>query len=503
MALERTIALQHAAAAESGWAPRDVQEARLREIDALLACRALEDDSIDLAIERAVLLGALNRLEEAKLAFISILKQFPTHFSALNEFGALLARTGAIAAACRVYSEAIIHHANNPIAHVNLANLLLRATQYQEARHHYEVALRLEPDNPQAHQGMGAVLADLGEDTAARAHFNKGFKGHAIATLPYRGAKPPIRVLQLVSSGGGNIPTGLFLDDKVYQTTFIVADYLKDLASLPSHDLIVNAIGDADRCKRALNAALRIVKRSKQPVINQPRAVMPTGRASNSQRLRGLPGVVPALTVLVKRDLLAGTNGPSAVAQRSFRFPLLLRSPGYHTGRNFLFVPSVDDLFTAANSLPGKELLLIEFLDSRGRDGKARKFRVMMIDGRLYPLHLAISQNWKVHYFTSDMAGSIDLRREERAFLENMPAFIGNKAMAALEAIQNRMQLDYCGVDFGLNENGDLLLFEANATMVVTRPDDNEIWDYRRAAVEQIIEAVDNLLRRKASRQVC
>jgi tetratricopeptide (TPR) repeat protein len=143
-------------------------------------------------------------------AFISILKQFPTHFSALNEFGTLLARTGAIAAACRVYSEAIIHHANNPIAHVNLANLLLRATQYQEARHHYEVALKLDPDNPQAHQGMGAVLADFGEDTAARAHFEKGFKGHAIATLPYRGAKPPIRVLQPVSSGGGNIPPAYF-----------------------------------------------------------------------------------------------------------------------------------------------------------------------------------------------------------------------------------------------------------------------------------------------------
>ena len=64
------------------------------------------------------------------------------------------------------------------------------------------------------------------------------------------------------------------------------------------------------------------------------------------------------------------------------------------------------------------------------------------------------------------------------------------------------MQLDYCGVDFGLNENGDLLLFEANATMVVTRPDDSEIWDYRRAAVEPIIEAVDNMLRRRANRQI-
>jgi len=36
--------------------------------------------------------------------------------------------------------------------------------------------------------------------------------------------------------------------------------------------------------------------------------------------------------------------------------------------------------------------LVIEYLDARGTDGNAQKYRVMMIGGRIYPLHLAISR---------------------------------------------------------------------------------------------------------------
>ena len=80
------------------------------------------------------------------------------------------------------------------------------------------------------------------------------------------------------------------------------------------------------------------------------------------------------------------------MANRQFTFPLLLRSPGYHTGRNFILVETAAELSTAAAGLPGDDLLVIEYLDARGRDGNARKYRVMMIGGRIYPLHLAISQ---------------------------------------------------------------------------------------------------------------
>ena len=85
---------------------------------------------------------------------------------------------------------------------------------------------------------------------------------------------------------------------------------------------------------------------------------------------------------------------------------------------------------------------MMEYLDARGRDGGARKYRVMMIDGEIYPLHLAISGNWKVHYFTSDMADRPDHRQEELAFLSDMRGVLGNKAMTGLAAIRDALGLD-------------------------------------------------------------
>jgi glutathione synthase/RimK-type ligase-like ATP-grasp enzyme len=483
----------------SGWGPRLAQEARLRQLDKMLVHRRSDNEAVDTEIERAALLGALDRRAEAQQAFIDILRRLPTHFSALNEFGTLLTNMGAIDAACRVYSEAITHHPDNPMGHVNLANLFLRANKHEQARTHYEAALKADPDHAPAHQGLGAVLADNGDRDGAQAHFRRGFRGHAISTLPYRGTAPPVALLQLVSSGGGNIPTASFLDDCIFLTSVVVTDHLDPALPLPPHQLIFNAIGDADLCQPALEAAVRLIARTSAPVINDPRAVMKTGRISNATRLGAVPGVVTPRTIAIARDILAGPEGADAIAGHQFTFPLLLRSPGYHTGRNFIIVEGAAELSTAAASLPGSDLLVIEYLDARGRDGSARKYRVMMIGGKIYPLHLAISRDWKVHYFTSDMADKPDHRLEEAAFLADMPAALGDKAYRALEGIRDALGLDYAGIDFGLNAQRDLLLFEANATMVIAVPDNDERWTYRRTAISQIIEAVVAMIRQKAA----
>jgi glutathione synthase/RimK-type ligase-like ATP-grasp enzyme len=472
----------------------------LRELDRLLARKSRAEPDIAIEIERAALLGALDRRADAQAAFIGILRRHPTHFSALNEFGTWLAAQGAIDAACRVYAEAILHHPENPMAHVNLGNLLLRANRHMEARAHYEAALKADPDHAAAHQGMGAVLADEGDREGAREHFAKGFRGHAVSTLPYRGSGPPIPLLQLVSSGGGNIPTAPFLDDCVFLTSVIVADHLDPATPLPPHGLIFNAIGDADLCQPALEAAIRLTARSKAPVINDPRAVTKTGRLDNAAYLAALPGVVTPKVLAVPRAVFAGAEAPTWMAAHGFTFPLLLRSPGYHTGRNFVLVEKAADFATAVTELPGDELLAIEYLDARGKDGNARKYRVMMIGGKLFPLHLAISRNWKVHYFTSDMADKPDHRKEEMAFLADMRAVLGDKAIAALHAICVTLGLDYAGIDFGLNAEGDLLLFEANATMVIASPDNDPRWAYRRGAITAVIDAVVAMIRQRAAR---
>jgi hypothetical protein len=279
----------------------------------------------------------------------------------------------------------------------------------------------------------------------------------------------------------------------------IVTDYLDPKAPLPPHQLIFNAIGDADLCEPALEAAVRLVARTDAPVINDPRAVMKTGRISNARRLRAVPGVVTPRTIAMARDILAGADGVRSIANRQFTFPLLLRSPGYHTGRNFILVEEADQLSAAAASLPGSDLLVIEYLDSRGKDGNARKYRVMMIGGQIYPLHLAISENWKVHYFTSDMADKPDHRLEEAAFLGDMLRALGDKAFAALIRIRDALGLDYAGIDFGVGASGDLLLFEANATMVIASPDPDPRWAYRRTAISTILDAVVAMIRQKSA----
>jgi glutathione synthase/RimK-type ligase-like ATP-grasp enzyme len=80
-----------------------------------------------------------------------------------------------------------------------------------------------------------------------------------------------------------------------------------------------------------------------------------------------------------------------------------------------------------------------------------------------------------------------------------MPTVLGQTAMTALQRIRDALGLDYAGVDFGLAPNGDLLLFEANATMVIAVPDSDERWAYRRIAITGIIDAVVAMILQKSA----
>jgi len=311
-------------------------------------------------------------------------------------------------------------------------------------------------------------------------------------------------LLLFVSSTGGNTPIEKLLDERVFETHVVVADFYDTKIPLPRHQLVVNGIGDSDQSEAALIAAERLLELTQAPVLNAPAAVLATARCENAHRLSRVPGLITPATAMFRHAFLGGPDGAAALHERGFRFPLLARTPGFHMGQHFVRIESPVELAAAVAQLPGEgrpeaEVLAIEYLDARGADGCARKYRVMMVGGKLYPLHLAISQDWKIHYFSADMADRADHRAEEAEFLANMPGVLGSKAMNALERLQEELGLDYGGIDFGLGRSGDVLLFEANATMVVEQPSDDERWDYRRAAVERIHAAVRDLLMNAAA----
>lgn len=459
---------------------------------------AVDPDALEPRFTRAELLAALGRDDDARADYMLVLRRDASHLGALNDLGTLLHRTGFRTAARTTYAQAVACHPTDATARVNLANVLFESGDCAAARDHYAAALQADPAHREAHQGLARVFAELGEDDAADRHRRLGFQDRFLTALPYRGSQDPIRVLMLVSALGGNIPTRLLLDDRVFATWAVITEFYDPRVALPPHDLVFNAVGDADLCAAALVAADAMLAGNPAPILNPPARVRPTGRVDTARRLAGLARVVAPKMADIPRGHLTGAAATTILAQHGLGVPLLLRSRGFHTGRHFLRVERAEDLAAAVAALPGEELTAIEYLDARGTDGKARKYRVMIIDGQIYPLHLAISADWKVHYFTADMAEHAAHRAEEARFLENMAGVIGSVGLTALKGVHDRMQLDYMGIDFGLNDRGEILLFEANATMVINPPEPDERWAHRRAPVERALAAVRALLMRMA-----
>jgi len=460
-------------------------EKALKEIESRLV-----ENTHDVALqfERARTLTTLGRPEEAKQAYLKILAADPKHLGTLNNLGTILYETGYRRAARTTYLQAVTRYPDDATARVNLANLLFDENDLPAARGHYEEALRIDPDLAQAHQGLTRIYSALRDEAGASRHRERGFRNHTVSTLPYLGKDKPVKLLLLVAADGGNIPVRQHIDNHVFETTAVFADFYDAAKPLPPHDLVFNTIGDADLCKRALEAAVKLLEKTSAPVINPPQKILSTGRVDNARLLAGIKGVITAQTRMLSKQ---------QALQEKFDFPLLLRAPGFHTGQHFVKVDKPEQLAEAITQIPGEDVLAMQYLDATGTDGLARKYRVMMIDGKLYPLHLAISENWKVHYFTAAMSGHAPHQAEEKRFLDDMPAVLGAQGMAALERVSERLGLDYGGVDFGLDPAGNILLFEANATMVINLPDSDPQWAYRRPAMEKALQAMRLMLLRR------
>ena len=440
----------------------------------------------ELVSQRFGLACRLDRLgcdDEARAAYLAVLALDMRHGAALRQLAALLTRGGFTSAARTVLAQAA---PEDVAARAMLGHLLREAGEEAAARAAYEAVLRVDPLCAEAHQGMSYLV----KGEAAERHRAAGFAGRVLTSRPYRGAGRPVVVLRLVSSRGGNVPTERLLDDRVFAVHTLVADQAEAGVVLPPHALVLNAIGDAELCKAALDAAERLLAGGCAPVFNRLDAVRATTRTGNAARLGRLAGVVaPRMATLPRAELERG----------GFGFPLLLRSPGFHTGAHFVRIEDAESLAAGVATLPGDALTVIEPLEAWGVDGFARKYRVMVVGGVLLPLHLAISPDWKVHHFTAGMEARPEHRAEEAAFLADMGSVLGQPAMVALGRIAEVLGLDYGGIDFGLDARGRVLLFEANATMTVALPVPGSIWEYRAAAAEAVIAAGRALLLQKAS----
>lgn len=446
---------------------------------------AATPQALDTHFYHASFLRDHGRLHDAIDEFAYVLSRAPDHVETQLALGVVLARVGRRLEARAAFERAVGLEPGHCGALVNLANALA-LDDAERAHALYAAALARDAAFVPAHRGLCSLAAARGDAAAAAGHRRAGYGGGPFARRPYVGESVPPSVLALVSTDGGNIGLEKLLDERRFLVHELYVEAYRD-EPLPPHALIVNAIADADRSAPALARAAGLVRAARVPVVNAPAAVATTGRVSNAVRLGRISGVIAPAARRIDRD-----------APPPGTFPLVLRVAGFHMGRGMTRVDDAGAFTNAIRSLPARaDAIAIDYVETRSPDGAWRKFRVMSIDGIVFPLHLAVAHRWDVHYFSATMTERADYRAEEARFLETPRGVLGQRAWDALARVSEALGLDYAGIDFALAADGRIVVFEANAAMTVLQPDPDERFAYRRGAADAVHEALVRMFQRR------
>jgi tetratricopeptide (TPR) repeat protein len=389
------------------------------------------------------------------------------------------------------------HHAG---ALYNLGALLAKVGLNHLAIPLLEMAIEARPDDVKSYAELGNVLQARGDTARAFACFRRACELQPLATWAAASQPAAFAVLLIQAPGVANTPPEFLLGNSSYDRHFfaLLPDMKPDIDLLRRHgDIVVNLISDVDQGPDMLAAAADVIDRLGKPVINHPRRILGTGRDAVAKLLAAIPLCRVPQAIRTTRAALAAPDAVADLESTGFAFPLLLRVAGTHGGDAFEKIESRDDIahFLAAHAA-GDEFYVTAFADYRSSDGHFRKYRFVFTNGEILPYHLAIGNGWKVHHYSTEMDRHAWMQDEERAFLENPGGVFALAQYEALAAIRTAVGLEFFGIDCSLDRDGNVLVFEVNASMLIH--DDNADFPYKTPYCVRIKEAFEAMLTRAA-----
>jgi hypothetical protein len=460
---------------------------------------AMQSAQTAVALDHATALGwftlgtslrNLRRYAPAATALERSLELEPTRRAACMSLGLIYAELQRLDLAERHLLHAVELDPDDKEAHSILSNLYCCADRFDLGRRHALRALELDEHMLEPHQTLAWILAREGQVDEARRHRDIAYRARNL--LVAEALRPVQRVLVLATTGSGNVPERELLPSDRYTRVFWYVEYATpgQAQSLPAYDVVFNAIGDADETGPTAASVAAFLKTCSKPVFNHPGRVERTRRDLAPALFGGVADLVVPKVARIDAATLAEAGLAAAARCAGLTLPMLVRPIGSHGGENlsFLAQDASEDEVNAAAQLRCDHYVTA-FHDFRSADGLYRKYRMIFVDRRAYPYHLAIGNDWMVHYETSGTAQHPERIGEERHFLENPSSILGERGMEVIRAVGERLDLDFCGADFSLLEDGRVLLFEANATMLVHTEAPDGPLAHKNVHVERIVEA--------------
>jgi hypothetical protein len=319
---------------------------------------------------------------------------------------------------------------------------------------------------------------------------------------PVGEADGALRVLAFLSPGVlmDNMPVEFLLEHSNVSLDMVyVVPGLPLPDHLPPHDVALVCVSESRENQALLRDLSSLLASWPRPVINRPDRIARLTRVGTWELLKLVPEVIIPVQVQVEASRLKQI-AQGAIAIETVLdgggFPMIARPVDSHAGEGLAKLNCRAEIADYLNDRPENEFCIAPFIDYRSQDGLFRKYRIALIDGRPYAVHMAVSQHWMVHYLNADMKESATKRAEEAQFMADFDSDFAVRHKRALDAIGKLTGLEYLPFDCGETSDGKLLVFETGTNMIVHSMDPVDLFPYKPPQMDKVFGAFQGMLRK-------
>lgn len=318
------------------------------------------------------------------------------------------------------------------------------------------------------------------------------------------GSGPNILVFVTPGDFMANTPIEFLLEESDANILLYYVDAdIRDLQDVPAHDAAFVAIGESQANLPALKNLERLLANWHGPLVNRNvRGIIGLTREGVAEALKDETSILTPPVAVVARETVAGLASLAIAVDEVLEgaaFPIIIRPVGTHAGKGMEKIDTPADIAAYLAAQAESEFYLTPFIDYSDADGKFRKQRIALIDGKPYASHMAISDHWMVHYLSAGMLDHEERRAEEATWMSGFDTDFAVRHTAAFDALHRKLGLDYFAIDCAELSDGRLLLFEADIAMIVHSMDPETVFPYKKPAMSKLFVAFEDALKSRAA----
>ncbi len=309
---------------------------------------------------------------------------------------------------------------------------------------------------------------------------------------PLTQKKTVLRVLMLMSSGDlmANSPIEFLVENADIELIQVYLTHADDIKiPLPEHDVLFVAIAYSEENTVLLKNIAPTLANWHRPVLNRPEQIAQLSRDLTCRCMENAEGILMPKTERFHLNELQN---------QLLAFPIIIRPVDSHAGHDLAKIESAKTLEIYLNKQTSHYFYITPFIDYKNEDGLFRKYRVVLIAGQPFLCHLAISEQWMIHYLNAGMAENAEKRFEEAKAMTTFNTIFAKKHAVAFQTIYERTELDYVGFDCAEMADGRLLIFEIDSCMIVHALDSADLFPYKQTPMSKLFLAFQQFLKQAA-----